>query len=204
MSAMPSPSPLRVLLLSVALSAACKPSAAPAPPTPQVAPASGIPGSLHGYRLTGTEPIDIKVGGGHLYRFRDSTKAYITVFVYPVPDDVKQSPDSAQWVATEGHKFAAILPILVQRGQFDTYEMAFENPDTVVAGNHPVVGFRAVAVTRARGRVEVQYEFLHLVRGEFVKVRATVPQEDWEQAPIIPFAHDLVAAMLKPTAEPRH
>lgn len=195
---------LRLLLLSLAVSAACKPPAAPAPPTPHVAPASGIPGSLHGYRLTGTEPIDIKVGGGHLYRFRDSTKAYITVFVYPVPDDVKQSPDSAQWVATEGSKFAAVLPILVQRGQFDSYEMAFENPDTVVAGDHPVVGFRAVAVTRARGRVEVQYEFLHLVRGEFVKVRATVPQEDWERAPIIPFAHDLVAAMLKPIAEPRH
>jgi hypothetical protein len=180
------------LALAAVLSTSCRPTSPPATPNPS--PDAGIPTSLRGYRMTASDTIAEKDGGGKLYRFNDGSAAYITVFVYPVPPDVKVATDSAQWVVIEGEKFARVLPIFVQRGRYDAFEMAFANPEPVVVELDTIPGF-AAAVTRSKGEVSVQLQYLYLVRGQFLKVRATLPQDQWQQAPVPLFAQDLVRAM---------
>ena len=171
-----------------ALVVACSPASAP----PAISPSpEGIPTVLRGYRMTTSEPIPERDGGGTLYRFNDGSGAYLTVFIYPVPDDVKQTDDSGQWVIVEGRKFVQVMPIQVQRGRYDAYEMAFADPEPVIVGRDTIPGFAAAAVTRSRGVVSVQLEYLYLVRGQFLKVRATLPQENWQKAVAPLFARDL-------------
>ena len=182
-----------LLALAVGVCVGCGTASAPLSSNPS--PASGIPTSLRGYHMTSLEPIAERDGGGQLYRFNDRSAAWVTVFVYPIPEDVKQTGDSAEWVVVEGEKFARVLPVLVQRGQYQAYEMAFADPEPVVAGSDTIPGFAAAAVTRSGGDVSVQLEYIYLVRGRFVKVRATLPENGWQQAPVPLFARDLVQAM---------
>lgn len=182
------------LALAAVLSTSCQPASPPATPNPS--PDAGIPTSLRGYRLTASDTIAETDGGGRLYRFNDGSATYITVFLYPVPADVKVATDSAQWVVTEGEKWARVLPIFVQRGRYDAFEMAFANPEPVVVELDTIPGFAAAAVTRSTGAVSVQLQYLYLVRGQFLKVRATLPQDEWQQAPVPLFAQDLVRALL--------
>ena len=94
-------------------------------------------------------------------------------------------------VLIEGGKFAQVMPIQVQRGRYDAYEMAFADPQPVVTGRDTIPGFVAGAATRTRGEVSLQMEYLYLVHGQFLKVRATMPHTDWQQARVALFAQDL-------------
>jgi hypothetical protein len=179
-------------LLVVVSIGACGPK--PGPATPAPAGDHPVPGSLQGYRFVATQEIPERDGGGQLYRFTDGSPVLLTVFVYPVPGDVQQG-DSAQWVLIEGAKFAQVMPIQVQRGRYDAYEMAFANAEPVVSGSDTIPGFAAAAVTRSRGTVAVQLEYLYLLNGQFVKVRATLPHDQWQKAPVPTFARDLVRHM---------
>ncbi len=182
-----------LLALAAGLSIGCGPASALAFQNPS--PGSGIPTSLRGYRMTASEPIAEQDGGGQLYRFNGGSAAYVTVFVYPIPEDVKETADSAQWVVVEGEKFAQVLPIQVQRGRYEAFEMAFADPDPLVVGSDTILGFSAAAVTRSKGEVSVQVLCLYLVRGRFVKIRATLPEEGWEEATVPLFARDLAQVM---------
>lgn len=179
--------------LLAGLSIACSPKPAPSLLSP--AGDQEMPANLHGYRMTGSEPIPEGDGGGKLYRFSDGSAAYLTVFVYPIPDDVKQSTDSAQWVLIEGRKFLQVMPIQVQGGRYDAYETAFADPEPVPVEHDTIPGFVAAVVTRSRGVLSVQLEFLYLVHGQFLKIRATLPQDSWQQAPAPLFARDLAQMM---------
>ncbi len=176
------------LSLGLVAAAACAPRT-----TPSVVPSpvgSGMPTTLQGFRLVETEQIPERDGGGQLYRFTDGTGVQLTVFVYPVPADVQQG-DSANWVLVEGAKFEQVLPIQVQRGRYDTYEMAFAQPEPVVSEGHTIPVHVAAARTRSGESISMQLQYLYLIRGQFLKVRATLPGDSWQRAPVPTFAHDL-------------
>ena len=177
------------LALSLSLLAAW--ACGPKKPASLVAPAgSGIPTTLHGFRLVETKQIPDYDGGGQLYRFTDGTSALLTVFVYPIPTDVQQG-DSANWVLLEGAKFEQVLPIQVERGRYDTYQMAFAEPEPVVSQGDTIRGHVAAAGTRSGQSISMQLQYLYLIKGQFVKVRATLPGDSWQQTPVPRFAHDL-------------
>src|SRR5881409_3696182 len=86
-------------LLGIAF--ACKPTVQSAPrPTPE----SEFPDRLQGFRFTASDSIPERDGGGRLYRYNSRSDEYVTVFVYPIPDDVKAAADSLQWGAYRGGK----------------------------------------------------------------------------------------------------
>ncbi len=170
------------------ISFACRPSVQSAPrPTPE----SEFPVTLQGFRWTDSDSIPERDGGGRLYRYNGRSDEYVTVFVYPIPDDVKAARDSVQWVLIEGGKFAQVMPIQVQRGRYDAYEMAFADPQPVVTGHDTIPGFVAGAATRTRGALSLQMEYLYLVHGQFLKIRATMPHKDWQETRVALFAQDL-------------
>jgi hypothetical protein len=130
------------------------------------------------------------------YRFRDTSAARVTVFVYPIPSDVQNGADSSQWVSNEVAKFSQVLPIGVQRGWYDDYKLAFTDSQPLVVGTVTVPGYLAAAATRKNAVLSVELEFLYLVRGQFLKIRATVPEAGWQQTTVAVFAKDLVNAIV--------
>ena len=174
----------------VFISFACRPTVQ-STPSPTTAPKTAFPDTLEGFRFTATDSIPVRDGGGRLYRYSGRPGEYLTVFVYPIPEDVKAAPDSVQWVVMEGRKFGLVMPVQVQRGRYDAYEIAFENPHPVVAGRDTIPGFVAGVATRTRGAVELQMEYLYLVHGRFLKIRATMPEKGWQETRVALFAEEL-------------
>ena len=180
---------LIVVSCLIGVSFACRPGAQSASrPTPQ----SRFPDTLDGFRFTASDSIPQRDGGGWLYRYSGRSGEYVTVFLYPIPDDVKATPDSSQWVLMEGRKLAQVMPIQVQRGRYDAYEVAFEDRQPVVTGRDTIPGFVAGIATRTRGVIHLEMEYVYLVHGWFLKVRATMPEKDWQQTRIALFAQDFV------------
>ena len=174
--------------VSLVVALACAPKKPPSVFPASVGP--GIPTSLHGFRLIKTEQIPERDGGGQLYRFSDETPVQLTVFLYAIPSDVQQG-DSTNWVLLEGAKFEQVLPIQVERGRYDTYQMAFAQPEPVVSEGDTIPGHVAAAGTRSGQTISMQLQYLYLIRGQFLKVRATLPGDSWQRAPVPRFAHDL-------------
>ena len=108
--------------------------------------------------------------------------------MFAIPVDVQVGPDSQSWTVREGVKFRAVQPILVQRRMIDAYEPAFMKTDTLTIGGRVINEHATAIVTRSRGRVSVDFQYLYLVAGRFVKVRATVPSEGWQNTDIPVFA----------------
>jgi hypothetical protein len=114
------------------------------------------------------------------------------VFRYLIPPDVQIGPDSEAWAAHEAGKFVEVQPILVRQGRIDNYEVVFVDSAAFAAGKRILVERRILVVTRSRGRVNVDFQYLYLVNGRFLKVRATIPSDGgWENSGVPGFARAL-------------
>jgi hypothetical protein len=131
------------------------------------------------------------------YRFTNGSRTRVTVFVYPVPADVRVSESPQDWVTREGEKFPQTFPMGVERGWYEDYRLAFARPDPLTVDTLVIPGYVVAAATRARGEVRVELEYLYLVRDTFTKVRATVPEQGWERTDVPVFAKDLAASLAR-------
>ncbi|MGH7531614.1 MAG: hypothetical protein ACREMN_14630 [Gemmatimonadales bacterium] len=154
-----------------------------------------VPTRVGDYRLTERDTIAQEHGGGHVYRFSDGSATRLTVFVYRIPADVQEGPDSAAWVHRESEKFTRVLPIQVERGVYEAYEVAFAHAEPDVRGADTIPGHVVGAGTRRGGEVFVELQYLYLVRGRFVKVRATIPSDRWQETTVPNFAKALVGSI---------
>jgi hypothetical protein len=156
-------------------------------PTPG---SSAIPAELGRYKLIDRHGVE-GAAGDSAYRFTDGSATHVTVFVYAIPRDVQVSPDSQSWTTLEGKKFQEVQPLLVERGMIGAYQLAFANNNDLTIGNRTVNEHATAIVIRSRGQVAVDFQYLYLVAGRFLKVRATVPQKGWEKTDVPTFARAL-------------
>ena len=182
-----------VALVCLAATAACSsPASRPTPvPAPASAPrtGSGIPAEIGRYRLTATEAIEPK--GDSLFRFSDGSPVRLTVFRYAVAPDVRVAADSQSWTSAEGMKFEAVQPYRVSAHQIDEYKVAFADTAILDFGDARVTEHSMAVAVKSRGTVMMDFQYLYLIRGRFLKVRATVPADDWMKAEIPGFAREL-------------
>lgn len=161
-------------------------------------PHARIPNALAGFRLTERAPIR-GMEPDSLYRFRDSTRANVTVFVYSVPPDVSADGDAQRWTVREGEKFRASQDVRRSRRQIVAYELVISDT-TRLEGNRAILEHRSVSPTRyPGGAVTVEMQYLYLIDGRFVKVRATVPAQGWEQTQVPTFARALALHVARGT-----
>ena len=177
----------------VLASAACGPNvqSAPAPALPASSSrASRIPVELGRYKLTRREGIEGEPNDS-AYHYSDGSRTRVTVFVYGIPVDVQVGADSQSWTPREGKKFEEVQPLLVQRGMIGAYELAFANTGEITAANRKITEHATAIAVRSRGQVAVDFQYLYLVAGRFLKVRATVPSDGWEKTDVPTFARVL-------------
>lgn len=186
--------PRLAVLALVALSCGkAQPSTVPTPAPARVR----IPAEVRGYLLSASEPVQ-GAPAESLYRFTPpgGVRTTVTVFVYDIPADVRGTDTRQDWVDREGRKFGAVMDLLRSRGRYDAVQMGVVRPDPIDRGGRTIPGFVSVAVTRSQGRVVVEMEHIYLVGDQLVKIRASVPQAEFQASDVRPFGHDLVARIV--------
>lgn len=135
-----------------------------------------------------------------LFRFRDGSQTILSVIVYDVAADVRVDADSQKWTAREGEKFKAVQDVRASRGQIAAYEVAFSDTTRFAAGDRTILEHSIAAPVRfPNGAIAVELQYLYLIDGKFVKVRATVPEKGWEETQVPGFARELALRMARRT-----
>jgi hypothetical protein len=193
-------------LLAVVTVMGCGHSQAPSPVvTPQSAPAATrapegtlytrIPSEIEGFKLTQRDAVT-GAPTDSAFRFRDGSPTILTVFVYGVDADVKVDADSQKWTPREGEKFKAVQEIQRSRGRISAFTVAFSDTTRFAAGERSILEHSiAIPVRFPNGVVAVEFEYLYLIDGKFVKVRASVPEEGWQKTHVPLFARALATRM---------
>jgi hypothetical protein len=132
---------------------------------------------------------------GTLFRFRDDAEARLSVFVYPVGEEVQQGADTQIWTSTEGYKFGTTMMEMVQSGAVRTFQMQMGRPDTLTVTDRRIPGYVSVASTEGRGGRRVELEFVYLVRSHFIRIHATTENLEWSQSDIPVFARTLATRL---------
>lgn len=197
----------RVAILAVSLASlgACAPrpnvGSSTAPSAPAARPLDVrtlgfvLPDSVRSYRLTESYPVE-GYAQHRGFRYTDGSPTRVSVFVYPA-DSAAALAEPRRVVAHEGPLFSESLPIGVQRGRYDAYNIAFSHADSLEVDGRLVFGHVTAAPTKRAGRVIVEFQYLYLVGTQFVKVRASVPAEGWQNTDIPLFAQQLTAVLTR-------
>ena len=182
---------IRVTLLGATCACAHPTSTVTGSPSPVSAAAtSHVPSQVGRYRVTSREGVE-GFPNDSAFRFSDGSATRVTVFVYAISPDVQVGPDSQSWTVREGRKFQEVQPIRVQQGQIEAFNLAFANTGEITAANRRITESAMAIAVRLHGRVAVDFQYLYLVAGRFLKVRATVPSEGWERTDVPTFAREL-------------
>lgn len=201
-------------LTSIVLAMACHTPS----PQPRVVPASRsevptpasitiysrIPEQIGAFRLTQRSTVR-GLRTDSLFRYRDGSRTLLTVIIYDVPADIRAHADTQQWTHREGEKFKLVQEIQVQRGFLRGYQLAFSDTTRFVVGARALVQHSVATPVRfASGAVAVEMQFLYLIDGRFVKVRATVPEQGWQDTKVPEFARELATTLASGSAAERN
>jgi hypothetical protein len=177
-----------ILALSALVCIACAPRPVRNTVTPAAPSEVGI-AMIGRYRLARSDLLP-ETSRDSIYRYSDGTASIVSVFRYDVPEDVKVVADSQAWIAREGEKFAQVQDAFVEQGKIESFRVVYSgmnelDMDGAVIGEHAI----AIAV-RARGAARMDFQYLYLVDGRFLKVRATFPGELWKAGEMPSFARE--------------
>ncbi len=142
------------------------------------------------YRFTRGELIR-STRNDSIYRFTDGTPATVSVIRYDVPENVKVGADPQAWTTPEGERFEEVQSILLQQGRIQSFEKAFSTTSDVVVDN-AVLREHAIAIAvRPSGTTRMDYQYLYVVGGRFLKVRGTFPGDSWKNSDFPEFAREV-------------
>jgi hypothetical protein len=184
---------------------ASQPAAVPpsAPAVNLYAPAvnlfARIPAQIGAFKLTERAAVR-GAPADSLFRYKDGSPANLSVFIYDADADRQNDADPQLRTAREGEKFKAVQDILMSRGQIAAHRVAFSDTTRLTVGTGTLLEHAIGLGTRhPNGAITVELQYLYLIGGKFVKVRATIPEKGWEQANVPQFARELALHMAGPT-----
>jgi hypothetical protein len=132
------------------------------------------------------------------YRYSDGSVANVSVYLYPVSyPGADVGGDARQQVAREGMVFLQVLPIQVSRGVYDSFEPLASRPDSFIVDGAAIPGYLTEVRVRRGASAAHELQFLHLIGGDYVKLRATVP-ESWPTASLRSLDSGIVARLVHP------
>jgi hypothetical protein len=174
---------------------ASAPTPSPAPQSSTPSSALAAPASIAGFRLTSTGPVR-GAPTDTTYRYAmDDTSVHVTAFRYHIAEYARVAPDSQAWTVREGSGFINVFPILKARGGVDAFEIAETKTSVVRIGNRDIAEHMMTVAVRMRGLPMVEEQFIYIVRGKFLKVRATMPADRYPARSAQAFARALAQAL---------
>lgn len=143
-----------------------------------------------------------ELGCGYQYRSDDTTDtAFGTLYLYPREAELRDV--SADSVLRSGvNTFKAVLELQQRRGDYESYDVAVERPDTVTIGRDAYPGRMLIYVYKRQGVAAVSLYQLHVVKDALIKVRITTSAQQFEHdgdgnGDIADLAHRLAAASVR-------
>jgi hypothetical protein len=134
-----------------------------------------------------------------IYRFRDSSVANVSMTMYPGEysgNEFTASPRDR--VAREGSLFAQVLPIQQSRGILDSFQLLSQQRDSTPTERSWIPGHTTIATTVRKGEKSYDLQFLHVIQGDYVKVRISVPEQPWPGHDVVAFDAVLVTTLAAP------
>lgn len=154
-----------------------------------------IPAEIGAFRLTERTAVR-GAPTDSLFRFSDGSRTILSVIIYDVGADVKVDTDSQKWTAREGEKFKEIQDIRVKRGQLAAYVLSFSDTTRFAVGDRSMLEHAiGTPIRLPNGAIAVDLQYIYLIGGKFVKVRATVPEPGWQQSEVTSFPRELARRM---------
>jgi hypothetical protein len=177
---------------------ASRPAAVP-PSAPAVNLSARIPAQIGTFKLTERAAVR-GAPADSLFRYKDGSPTNLSVFIYDADADSQNDADPQLRTVREGEKFKAVQDILMSHGQIVAHQLAFSDTTRLRVGASTILEHAVAMPTRyPNGSITVEMQYLYLIGGKFVKVRATVPEKGWEQAHVPQFARELALHMAGPT-----
>jgi hypothetical protein len=146
------------------------------------------PSPIDGYAITGSETFPDS-SQGTVFRYTKAGQARIDVFIYPYAAPL---PPLIAAMGEAG-TFRASLPLLQQKGYFESYRIAFSTTDTTHTDGGVVLGSLVAVALKQRGQIVVTFQYVYGLHDNMLKARVDVPQAQLAYSDARTFVHDLVA-----------
>ncbi len=164
--------PLLLIAASCAQPGTNVPGPAPmAPPSAHAEMPLVAPQSIGTFTLTDTRRFP-DASAGVRYRYVATGALQPDVFVYPAAPSVQQ-PGVRDTLGYESDKFKETLEIMQQRGSYQSFRIVSDSQVEVSTPGGRVPGRRVSASLTQNGERLDSHQILFMLRGQFVKVRAT-------------------------------
>jgi hypothetical protein len=139
------------------------------------------------------------VVNAEMYRYAGDKISGFDLYVWPLPqlDSLKATVDSLLRVQVDD--FKVVAPIGIQRGWYDNYVIAVDAPHRVPLSADSLAGYVVAMPFKRRGQVFASFFYIYALKGMFVKIRLTVPEDGWNDNPAL----DLPAVLVRSLAESR-
>lgn len=156
---------------------------------------SRMPARVGAFALNAHERI-AGTSSDAIYRYRDSVSTNLSVILYSTSyagSDATGSPRNR--VDHEGSLFAMTLPIQQNRRAIESWRLLSQRSDSMLVAGTWIPGHVTVASTTRMGRASYELQFLHIVQGNYVKVRISVPEQGWPRNDLAAFDSALVTSL---------
>ncbi len=133
------------------------------------------------------------VEGADTYRYVGPEVLGLDVFIWPIPESTTEPvPLLLQQMAAD---FESTMPTGVERGWYDAFSIAFSDSRSVAVKSDTIPGHQVGVVLRQQGRIRLSFFFIFGLRGQFVKVRLTIPEAGWQKNEAVLFPDQLIEVL---------
>lgn len=186
--------PLLLAAVGCAQPGAPMPGPAPAASSPVRAEVPLVaPQQIGAFTLTDTRRFP-DASAGVRYRYAAAGALRPDVFVYPAAPNVQQ-PGVRDTLAYESDKFKEALAVMQQRGTYASFRILSDSQVEAGTPGGRVRGRRVSATLTQNGERLDSHQFLFLLWGQFVKVRATYKTGEVTSQELTDFLNGLVTAL---------
>jgi len=139
------------------------------------------------------------VGDAMAYHYQGRRITGLDVFVWPTPVSSSDSARRDSLLLLEVEKFKQTIPLGVQRGWYETYQIAFDAPHPVALASDSLRGYVVAFAFMRRREPFTSFFYIYAVHDMYLKIRLTVPGDNWNTNPAL----DVPAELVRAVAEPR-
>jgi hypothetical protein len=130
------------------------------------------------------------------YRYEGRGITGLDVYVWPLP--IPRTLDATRrdsLLNLEVAKFKQAVPVGVQQGWYDEYQIAFDGPHPIAVGDDSLPGYVVALVFVRRRQPFTSLFYIYAVQGMYVKIRLTVPGDGWDTNPALDVPAELLRAL---------
>ncbi|SRR6266508_40135 len=137
------------------------------------------------------------VGDAMTYRYEGRGITGLDEYVWPLEISAADSAQRDSLLLVEIEKFKQTIPLGVERGWYETFQIAFDAPHPVALASDSLPGYVVAFVFMRRREPFTSFFYIYAVRGMYLKIRLTVPGKNWNTNRAL----DLPAVLVRTAAE---